>query len=145
LNNKINSIRDFWDGLYKRESERAISHFEDDAILIWGPYKFEGKDEIREKWMEEFFKNFNINNIIEKNIALDEMGATHEFVLDLKMIYNARGELSMLAKYDFKDEKIKKLEVEIYDGHVIIKRDDLKFHMPKYQILSMLSSRKKGV
>lgn len=144
MDNKIDFyIRNFWEDLSKNEFEKALSYFVDDAVVIWGTYKFSGKVEIGKKWMEDFLQYFDISSIIERKLVSEGKRATHEFIIGLRMIYGARGELPILARYEFKDEKIKQLEVMPSDGHVIIKREDIKLHMPKYQIY--LLSRAKNV
>lgn len=143
MDNKIDFyIRNFWEDLSKNELEKVLSSFIDDAIVIWGPYEFKGKAEIGKKWMEEFLQYFDISSIIERKLISEEKSATYEFIINLRMAYGARGELPLLARYEFKDKKIKQLEVIPSDGHVIIRREDIKLHIPKYQIHFSFSRKK---
>ena len=89
--------------------------------------------------MKEFLQYFDINNIVEGKLISEGKSATHEFIINLRMTYGARGELPLLARYEFKDKKIKQLEVIPSDGHVIIGREDIKLHIPKYQIYHSFS------
>ena len=140
MNNKLDTnIRKFWENLVKNELEKALSYFIDDAIVIWGPYKFNGKAEIGKKWMEEFMLYFDISNIFERKLILEGKSATHEITIHFRMTYGSRGELPLLARYEFEDQKIKQLEVTPSDGHVIIPSDEIKLHVPKYQIEQSLS------
>jgi len=140
LDNKIDfNIRSFWESLVKNELEKALSYFTEDAIVIWGSYKFNGKAEIGKKWMEEFLLYFDISSIIERKLIFEGKSATHEIIVNLRMTYGSRGELPLLARYKFKDKKIKQLEVTPSDGHVIIPSDEIKLHIPKYQIYHYLS------
>lgn len=102
-----NTIRSFVDSLEKKDTERSISFFADDATWFTNQGKFKGKDEIKRyiTWMcknltEVKFSDIGIGIIVKDNKAV------YQSTYDAK--YNGmKIRVGNICTYEFGEDKIK--------------------------------------
>jgi len=108
-------IRSFYEVLTKGNIEALESILTDDAILDFGPFRFEGIGRIGE-WAIELRKMFPHLGFKEGSIKTTVDEATSEFVLRVIGVNGVRGRLQCLAKYSVKNGRIRRVSVKPQKG-----------------------------
>jgi ketosteroid isomerase-like protein len=102
-----NILRSFVDSLEKKDTERSVSFFTDDATWFTNQGKFKGKDEIKRyiTWMCKNLTDVKFSDIGVGIIAKDNK-AVYQSTYDAK--YNGtKIRVGNVCTYEFSEDKIK--------------------------------------
>jgi len=117
-------IRSFHEVLTKGNIEALRSILTDDAILDFGPFRFENLSEI-EKWAIGLRKIFTHFGFRESSIGIIGDEVTSEFTLRVIGPNAVRGRLQCLAKYSVKNGRIRRVSVKPSKGFLEITFGDI--------------------
>lgn len=116
----ITSIRCFYNSLMDGNIENLISLCTEDAILNWGPYKFEGREEIR-TWATELRLLFPKLKIKEVRLFVRENNIAHKFILNVTTPDGRNGWIPCEGVYKFKNSSIDNIKINLSYGSLKIK------------------------
>jgi len=113
-------IRSFHRALITNNVDEALSYFTDDAVLIWGPFTFQGKEEIR-RWVIELGEMARNLQFGEKSFVIQGNRVTIEFFMGLLTYDGKRGLIPGTGVYEFKNGKFQQIKITLSYGYVLIK------------------------
>jgi hypothetical protein len=98
--------------------------FEEEAILAWGPYIFNGKAEIKQ-WATDLCQLFPFISFKEKKLEIENNKVNHEFLIAFLTQRGRKGWLPCEAYYDFQNEKILELRIKLLHGFLTVSKDEV--------------------
>ncbi|MDQ1280405.1 MAG: Nuclear transport factor 2 family protein [Thermoproteota archaeon] len=113
-------IRSFYKALSNKDVGKALSFITDDAILVWGPFTFRGREEIR-KWMVELGELAIGLQFGEKSLAAQGSMITSEFFMGILTNDGERGLIPCNGLFEFKSGKIQQIRITLSYGYVLMK------------------------
>lgn len=134
------SIRGTYKALIGKDVEGALSFYADDATLVWGPYTFKGREEIR-KWATEVTQQFEKLFVMETGLTVEGNKATHGFVIQITTSDGFRGRLPGIGVYEFRDGKIQSVKVVLSRGAIVLKREEARLYFTKTEYAMYEESR----
>jgi hypothetical protein len=116
--------RGFWTALVDNDVETMLSYCNEDLTVSWGPYTFNGVEEVR-RWAEGLICMFQSLTIVENGISVD--GSTVKHVLSFQSSFDddRRGMLPTSVLYGFVDGMIEKMSVTLSPGTLYITREQV--------------------
>jgi len=118
-------IRDAYRALVRGDVDRMLSFCTDDVTLDWGPFTFEGEEEVRQ-WEEELRRMFPEIGILETRLEVHGSTAVHEFIIEVTTPEGRRGILPVTGNYDVKDGKIQRISITLLRGALIVSEAEIK-------------------
>ena len=115
----IENIRSIYQALEKGNLEYLLDFFSDDAVLMWGPFRFEGKMEI-EKWAKKILGLFLSFHVINKGFNVSENRVYHEFAIEVVTLNMKRGLMPASGIYDFESGMFKRFEINPRDSVLFV-------------------------
>ena len=113
-------IRSFYKALSNKDVSEALSFFTDDAVLVWGPFTFRGREEIR-RWMVELGELASSLQFGEKSLAAQGNVITNEFFMGLLTNDGEKGLIPGTGIFEFKGGKIQQIRISLSYGYVLMK------------------------
>ena len=117
-------IHSFCQALTVKNQTKLESLLEDQVILNWGPYEFNGKDHIL-KWANELHELFPFMAFKEKSLKVTETSAKHEFMIAFMTPQGQKGWLPCEGSYEFKGNRITNINVNLLHGFLAVNREDI--------------------
>lgn len=114
------TIRSFYKALTAKDVDKTLSFFTDDAVLIWGPFTFRGKEEVK-RWLIELGELALSLQFGEKSFATQGNMVTNEFFLGLLTYDGKKGLIPGTSIYEFKNGKIQQIKVTLSIGYVLMR------------------------
>ena len=118
------TIYRFYEALAMKNTDRISEIFEDDSMLYWGPYEFKGREEIL-NWSHELFELFPFISFKEKTLEISGEKAKHEFMIAFLTAQGRKGWLPCIADYDFDNDMIKLLKIQLLHGFLAVDKDEV--------------------
>lgn len=123
------SIRGFCDALMRRDVEKALSLCTEDAALLWGPFVFEGRREIK-RWMTglgELFPKLKLRDkSLRRPLRVKGNRATHDLVIEIILPDSQMARMPGFAVYEFRHRKIRRVKFTLSYGYVTVKLESTK-------------------
>ena len=119
----------FCQALSVRNLEKLESLLTDEATISWGPYDFEGKEDIL-TWAGELHDLFPFMAFKEKSLEVQGPSVKHEFLIAFMTSQGQKGWLPCNSTYEFKGGLIDRANVNLLHGFLAISRDDVERVMP---------------
>lgn len=117
-------VQGFYQALLEKDFETLLKSCTEDVILFWGPYKFEGREKVKQ-WATEFKELFPRSGIADKVVKFEENRMTNDFVLSFIIPSGECGWLQCVGTYGFEGDKIQSVRIEPLKGIFTIKKEDL--------------------
>jgi hypothetical protein len=117
-------VHSFCQALTGKTLDTLSTLLSDEASLSWGPYDFEGKDNIL-AWAGELFELFPFMTFKEKNLAVQGPSVKHEFLIAFMTSQGQKGWLPCESTYEFKGGLIDRVKVNLLHGFLAVSRDDV--------------------
>lgn len=117
------SIQAFYDALMSKDPDGVLSLCTEDAVLGWGPYSFEGKEEIK-RWATELGLHFAWFRLENVSVAQEKDSVVHRFNIRVTMPNGQRGWLPVEGKYEFEKGRFRRIWINPSRGYILIKRRD---------------------
>lgn len=141
---KIKSlIRDFIEAFTKRDVEKALSFFAEDATYVtpWGTFK--GKEEIK-RFLTWNAKTVTDLTVTDSGIGIMVQGnkAVYEHIIGATM-EGMKGEVLAMCAYEFSDEKIQHLRTAL--DRLSIAKQVAKGWLAKKVVNSVVKRTEKGL
>ena len=122
--NVKNRVHKFYFALMRNDLSELLSFLSEDSVLWWGPYRFQGKEEIK-RWASELREMFPLLFIKEKSLRVEGDHVVHEFLIESVTRDEQRGWLPCVGIYDLNDDLIQSLRIKLLHGWLSVKKDDL--------------------
>lgn len=114
----------FCQALASRNLDKIQDLFAEDATVSWGPYNFEGRENIL-TWAEELYELFPFMSFKENSLEVTGQTAKHDHLVAFLTAQSQRGWLPIHGTYTFKDGRIIRFKAELLHGFLSIKRADV--------------------
>jgi hypothetical protein len=118
------SVYGFCQALSARNLEKIRSMLAEEALVSWGPYSFEGKENIL-TWASELHELFPFMTFKENTLEVRGLSAKHDFMIAFLTAQSQKGWLPIHGTYTFKDDKIIRFDAELLHGFLSIKSADI--------------------
>jgi hypothetical protein len=99
--------------------EQILSFFLDDATLVWGPFKFEGKREI-EKWAKGLFEIFPKLNLRNKGVNFQGSNVIQNLILEIMLPNSSIARIPCVVNYEFLNGRIRRIVFNLSYGYVTV-------------------------
>lgn len=117
-------VYSFCQALTSLNLEKIESLLADQVSLQWGPYEFDGKEEIL-NWAKELHDLFPFIAFKEKALNVQESSAEHEFMIAFLTSRGRKGWLPCEGTYIFDKNQIVNISVKLLHGFLTVSRDDV--------------------
>lgn len=114
------TIRSFYKALTAKDVDKTLSFFTDDAVLIWGPFTFRGKEEVK-RWLIELGELALSLQFGEKSLIAQGNVVTNEFFMSLLTHDDKRGLIPGTSVYELNGGKIQQIKVTLSIGYVLMR------------------------
>lgn len=114
-------INEFLTSLTGKNWGKIQSILSSDAVISWGPYTFNGREEII-TWAKELLELFPILIFQEKSLEVHGTNARIEFVITFTTPSEQKGFLPCVITYSFKDNIINNLNFGLMPGILVIEK-----------------------
>ncbi len=112
-------ILTIYDALINGNKEALVNSFSSNAVVFWGPYKFEGIREIVQ-WGEEFHLMFKDSICGETKINNQNEELIHTFRLQTPFPDGRIGNLLCKGTYRFREGQVEYFKVVITRGYISV-------------------------
>ena len=126
---KRDQVRKFCLALMNNNLSELLRLFSRDPVVSWGPYRFQGKEEIR-RWASELGEMFPELFISEKLMEIEGDQARHEFLIESVTRDGRRAWLPCVGTYELEGRRIRSLNIQLLRGWMAVKREDLEDASP---------------
>lgn len=113
-----------YDDLSKGNIERMLNFFSEDAVLEWGPFVFKGKENVR-KWSIDLRQMFPQLSFKLNEPRIQGNTASHSFIIGITTPNGRRGLIRVMADYEFDNKKIKHAKIDILEGDLVVRKQEL--------------------
>ena len=136
------TVHGIHEAMVKKDIEKLLSFFTDDARLISSEGTFIGKKEIGRyfTWMSEPYEETTSTTV---NLIVQGDKAAHEYVIEATSADGTRVSLPGVAMYDFKDGKAQ--EIRGYLDRLMMAKQVVKGWFPKRIINTIVKQAEKGL
>ncbi|MDQ1280313.1 MAG: Nuclear transport factor 2 family protein [Thermoproteota archaeon] len=124
LRNITSILLSIYDNLSKGNIDRMLSFFSEDAVLEWGPFTFKGRDDLK-KWSLDLRQMFPQISFKLNEPKVQENKASHGFVISITASNGRRGLIHVLAQYEFENSRIKHAKIDILEGTLVVRKQEL--------------------
>lgn len=118
-----------YQNLERENIEQMLNFFTDSAVLVWGPFRFEGKGEIK-RWAREFLDLFTSIHIVDRTLNIDKNRIYHKFIIEVVTLNMKKGLMPISGSYDLEGEKFSLFELNPIDSILFLDQrlyDSLRF------------------
>lgn len=117
-------VDSFYDAFASGDVEGLRSTLAEDVVLSFGPFRFEGSDEVA-GWLAELKREFPYLDFKEESLKAEEGEIHHKFTLRVIGPNRVRGRLPCLGRYSLKDGKIHRASITTSEGVLEISAGDI--------------------
>jgi len=117
-------VRSFYDALMTGNLETLRSILTKDVILTFGPFKFQGLEEV-EQWAIQIKKIFPHLGFSETSIKTTGNEITQEFMMKVIGINKLRGRLVCFGRFSLRDGRICQISIKTSEGILDITFGDI--------------------
>ena len=117
-------IYSFLTALSGKDWEKLQSFLSDNTTLSWGPYTFDGREQIL-TWAKELLELFPTMGFQEKALEVRGTTAKHEFIIVFITSDGQKGFLPCIGNYNFKDDIINNLKISLLPGVLAVDGKDM--------------------
>jgi hypothetical protein len=112
----------FLNALMRRKLKELTKVYTKDVVLSWGPFKFIGPTKII-RWARELYDLFPILDFEEKSSTIHGSVVRKEFIISFVMAAGHVGKLPCVATFEFDNERIQRIGIEVQDGILLFKQE----------------------
>lgn len=136
-------MRDLIQAVEKKDLEKALSLFADDAVWVLGEGSFKGKGELKRylSWLFDLCQNVKVTESGNKIIVQGDR-AFYEHIWSAT-IQGVRVEWLAMCAYEFSGEKIQ--QVRTVEDRLSIAKQAAKGWLPKWIVNSVVKRAEKGL
>lgn len=116
-------IHSFFSTLIDKDVERIGSLCDEGVRLIWGPYVFEGRQEIT-RWSKEFLTQFSCLKYKETEFKMEGNTASEKMILEITTQKGQTGVIRCEGIFKFKDKKIEMIKFLFSAGVILIEKEE---------------------
>ena len=116
-------IQSFFSTLNNNNVDRIGSLCDEDVILNWGPYIFEGKEQLT-RWAKEFFTKFSCIKYKETDFKLEGNTAREKMILEITTQRGQKGVIRCESLLKFKNKKIENIKFVFSTGAILIEKEE---------------------
>jgi len=103
-------VRDMHEALNRRDIEKAISYFDENAVMKQPEGTFKGTNEIR-RYLEWLLGTWPKLEFSENALVVEGNMASQQFTANATSPQGVKGSLLCLSLYEFENQKVKELNV----------------------------------
>jgi hypothetical protein len=93
-----------------------------DINLSWGPFEFVGQKKVTH-WARELYELFPVLDFEEKSTKIHGYAVRKELIISFIMSAGHVGRLPCVATFEFNNELIQRIRIEVLDGILIFKKE----------------------
>lgn len=124
VENYKKQVYNFLTALGNKDWEKFQAILSENAVLMWGPYIFNNREQIL-KWAKELHELFPTLGFQEKSLEVSGTTVKHDFIIVFISSNDQKGLLPCSGIYSFKDSVITEIKISLLPGVLAVEKKDL--------------------
>lgn len=117
------SISGFCNALMRRDVEKVLAFFAEDATLVWGPFTFEARQGIK-IWATGLGEIFPKLKLRTMSLRIWENRAIHAFIIEIILPKGNLGQLPCMSEYEIRQGIIRNVKFSPSHGYIIVESEN---------------------